>query len=150
MSELPKLPISLQVNCGYARCAIRELTPKNENLDKQKRESELKQLFEPSSSTYGISESYFVGTSDQPSQFECQSRKKYEETFSTDNWKALSVEKQPKHTLASCKECRNQHHDLQHEFPLGPHYEHDPVVSVDVASLQELGKVKGTKRALIS
>jgi hypothetical protein len=38
--------ISIEINCGFARTAIRELTPRNEQVDKQQRARKFKQLYD--------------------------------------------------------------------------------------------------------
>ena len=38
--------ISLEINCGFARTAIRELTPKNGQVDKQQRACKFKKLYD--------------------------------------------------------------------------------------------------------
>ena len=46
LSVMSKTPISLQINCGYARVAIKELTPTNKSdLDPSERAAKFQQLF---------------------------------------------------------------------------------------------------------
>ena len=61
------MPISLQINCGFARGAIR--TSKQGSVDIYKRQTEFKQLFE-SCSDFGIPENYFGSNSDRHSAFD--------------------------------------------------------------------------------
>ena len=132
-----KHSVSLQFNCGYARCAIRELTPRSQKVDKQKRASDFQDLFKDCPH-YGISQSYFKDNSGRPSLFNrhcdkiirswskkwhpAEQRKKYESSFSISAWKTLSTVGQQKHTLACCQECCKKHEELQLGFPLKPNY----------------------------
>ena len=98
---------SFKFNCGFARCAIHELTPKGRNsaTDKPRRMTEFHDLFKDCPN-YGLSSTYFENTSKcRESTFDrhCETiiqswRKKwhppekrslYETTFSIENWKAL-------------------------------------------------------------
>ena len=46
LSVMSKTPISLQINCGYARVAIKELTPTNKSdLDPSERATKFQELF---------------------------------------------------------------------------------------------------------
>ena len=140
--------ITLEINCGFARCAIRELTPKTngrKQIDTQQRASEFKQLFSECTN-YGIDEIYFNDDGKNGSLFnrDCtkilQSFKKkwhpqetrcdYEKPFSTANWKALPLVKKQLHTLAKCKACHKQYPHLQLVYPQGPYYE-ESILSVD-------------------
>ena len=157
---------SFKFNCGFARCAIRELTPKGRNsaTDKPRRMTEFHDLFKDCPN-YGLSSTYFENTSKcRESTFDrhCETiiqswRKKwhppekrslYETTFSIENWKALPLDKKLKHTLSCCQECYNQQEDLQMCFPLKPHYTDKPIVSVNVEKLEKLGKKELTRSAL--
>ena len=160
------LQVSLQYNCGYARCAIRELTTKDRNIavDKRTRMSEFQDLF-GDCPNYGILPSHFIEQSSTHSPLfnrHCdkiiqgwnknwhppENRQTYEKTFSTRNWKALCVEDKRKHTLSCCRECCIAHQQLQASFPLKPCYSNEPLVSVNLQQLEELGKKKGTRTAL--
>ena len=125
---------TLNVNCGFARVAIRELTPKShgwQQIDKQKRASEFKEQFKDCSN-YGIDESYFEeDRNDSLFNRDChrilkffkkrwnpkESRVEYEETFSSAKWIALSTDKKQLHSL---KACLKDHHNLQMAFPQSP------------------------------
>ena len=50
------------------------------------------------------------------------------------------------HTLACCKEC--QKHKLQLNFPIKPHFEQEPLVTLNCAELQRLGSKHGTQNVL--
>jgi len=53
----------------------------------------------------------------------CLSRKDYLKTFSTNNWKKMSLEEKQKHSLSKCNACAIEHSDLQNSFPGLPCYE---------------------------
>ena len=162
------LQVSLQYNCGYARCAIRELTSKSRNVgnDNQKRMCEFQDIFRDCPN-YGLPPSHFINkSSSRPPLFDrhCdsiiqgwnnkwhppQSRKTYEQTFSISNWKSLCVEEKQKHTLSFCRECCIKQPDIQASFPLKPCYSIEPLVSVNLQQLEELGKKKGTRAAMVT
>lgn len=99
--------ISLEINRGFARTAIRELTPKNEEVDKQQRASKFKELYDGCSG-FGFGMGY-VDEGKNGSMFDrdCTKilqafnkkwhpkgkRQQYEAAFSLANWKALSADK---------------------------------------------------------
>lgn len=157
--------ITLEINCGLARCAIRELTPKTNDLkeiDTQQRASEFKQLFSECTN-YGIDETYFKNDGKNGSLFNrgCtkllqpfkkkwhpkETRCDYEKAFSIANWKGLPLEKKQLHTLAKCKACHKQYPHLQLAYPQGPYYE-ESVLSIDTEGLHLLGEKKATRQAL--
>ena len=51
-------------------------------------------------------------------------------------------------TLKECKGCYKKFGEAQRLFPQGPHYEYNPIVSVDINQLQFLGKKQATRKAL--
>ena len=120
-------PIALKVNCGYARTAIRELTPKKKGrtVDKDKRTADFKGLF-------GLPQDMFEKDSKGFSQFDynCDNmfskkwnpmvRTDYEAFFSTENWRRLSDNKKKEHTLFHCTACSTNHMHLQEAFPGKP------------------------------
>ena len=65
--------LTLEVNCGFACCAIRELTPKtngHRQIDTQQRATEFQQLFsECSNYMHGIDENYFCDDGKNGSHF---------------------------------------------------------------------------------
>lgn len=144
--------ISLQFNCGFARCAVWELMPKDV-IDKAKRSSDFQALF-TNCPNYSLSQCYFEANSDRPSLLSrhcdniiqswgkqwhpTDSRRKYENTFSVSNWKALPLADKQKHTLACCKQCSDKHLDLQQKFPLKPHHVNEAVVSINLEALRGL------------
>ncbi len=98
------MPISLQLNCGHARGAIRQLTTRQKNVDIHKRQTEFKTLFKRCKN-FGLCESYFTSKSGRLSAFDrhCstillnwkkrwhpnESKQHYEQMFSIEKWKAL-------------------------------------------------------------
>ena len=129
-------PIALKVNCGYARTAIRELTPKKKGkygrtVDKDKQTADFKGLF----GHLSLQQEIFEKDSKGFSQFDynCDAildmfskkwnpmvRTDYEAFFSTENWKRLSVNKKKEHTLPHCTACSTNHVHLQETFPGKP------------------------------
>ena len=71
MTETSAKHLSLDFNCGFARCAVRELTPKVQNAatDKQQRMTGFQELFK-NCPDYGISPSYFDVSSNRGSLFD--------------------------------------------------------------------------------
>ena len=137
---------TLDFNCGFARTAVRELTPRGRWRDESyisKRKSEFKQLFSDCEH-YGLQETYFESKpnlSDFDRDCEkvlklwsnrwnpSENRKVYEETFATTRWKDLPLEEKHTHTLTKCKGCYKKFGAIQHLFPQGPYYDYNPIVS---------------------
>lgn len=155
--------ITLEFNCGYARVAVRELTPKlhgKQSIDKHKRSLDFQQLF-ADCPEYGFPDCYFDENTTNGSLFDrdCDkllkiwskhwtptiSRQQYEKIFSIRNWKALPSKQN--HTLAKCKSCQARHYDTQLTFPQGPHFT-VAVLTINTAHLQDCGKKHGTVRVL--
>ena len=69
MTEASAKHLSFDFNCGFARCAIRKLTPKirNATTNKNQRMTDFKEIFE-GCPNYGISP-YFDASSDRGSLF---------------------------------------------------------------------------------
>ena len=128
----------LEINCGFARTAIRELTPtKRINLDKSSRSLQFKQLFD-GAPNYEIPDDYFNLRASNSSKFDerCEKvlaafsqkwrpteyRSEYMSTFSTNNWRKLDDASKAKHTISDCDECYNTHQALQEAFPVKPMY----------------------------
>ena len=165
MSETSAKHFSLDFNCGFARCAIRELTPKvrNSAIDKQQRMTGFQELFKDCPD-YGVPLSYFDASSNRGSLFNrhcdkviegwskkwhpSENRLEYEKTFSIANWKALTALEKQKHTLACCQECCNEYQVLQQSFPLKPCYLEEPLVVINKQKLEKLGKKEATRTAL--
>ena len=127
MYSMP-IPIPLQINCGYARVAIRELSSpekfknRTEIANEQRRQGFLR-LF--SSATYNIPDQYQSGGSRQFDKH-CDrilnhisskwhpsaKRSEYLSMFSIENWKHLTSSDKGKHTLAFCAACYNDYQNL--------------------------------------
>lgn len=76
------------------------------------------------------------------------SRKDYEETFSTEKWKGLSIDKQKQHTLRTCKACQKYHLNLQLAFPQGPFFIRVCLVAINQEALGNASKRDATRQAL--
>ena len=155
---------TIEVNCAFARVAIRELTPKihgYQQINTQKRALEFRELFKDCSN-YGIEDSYFEqDRNDSMFNRDCsrilgifkkkwnpkEARVEYEETFSSARWKALSTDKQQLHTLSKCKACLKDHHKMQMAFPQSPYYEEE-IVSINMQDLQALRQKQATRQVL--
>ena len=118
--------ITLEVNCGFSRTAIRELTNRNKgsrnDIDAQTRALEFQKLLKDCPN-YCENGSYFDSCGYNGSQFDrdCEkvllhfhkkwhpkeSRLDYEKQFSIENWKALPIHKKKGHTMAKCEACRD-------------------------------------------
>ena len=129
------IPISLQINCGYARVAIRELTPTNKSeLNLSLRATKLRELF--SISSYEMPELLFQPDDRQRVPFDRKcgpllefmkkkwhpstKRVEYLSTFSVVKWKSLSGTQKQVHALANCVACYRSHQHLQESFPRKP------------------------------
>ena len=131
--------IPLQINCGYARTAIRELTSTSRAkhrgvVHKLQRATEFRQLFDLP--TYELPSNLFDSCATKWSPFDkhCDTivklflkkwhptakRVEYTNTFSIEKWKALPESEKSKHTLSKCKACC--HEDIQKAFPGKPVY----------------------------
>lgn len=158
--------VTLILNCGFARTAIRELTPKlrwKNSIDITKRSTEFKNLFHEQEQ-FGIQQSYFDSSNAKASQFDrdCDAilkiwgkkwhptnkRQEYETAFAIQKWKDLSAEQKQKHTLEKCKACERRYHDLQMAFPQGPYYDGEKIISINTDELDSVGKKLGACKAL--
>lgn len=128
-----------EINCGFARCAMRDLTPKDrsEALNIAKRLEEYRKLFQECLA-YVFSTNYFNANPKNGSLFdrECtnikniwtkswnpkEARTSYESTFSITNWKKKTVSVQQKHMLRNCVLCHQEHPDNQTKSPQGPYF----------------------------
>ena len=139
------------INCGFARCAIRELTMRNTN--EVKRASEFHELFKDCPN-YGIEESYFdnIGTNDSLFNRHCskiidswqkkwhpkESRLDYERTFTVSKWKELPNDKKQRHTLSCYHQCHKLHLDTQFKFPQKPVFQPTPIISLNDEEIKGL------------
>ena len=147
--------VSLTVNCGFARVAIRELTPCNrKSLKLDDRTSKFQSLYK--GYKFAIPDDYFIckcGKKHQ-SQFnrDCEkilkgfatkwhphnARKEYEQHFSISKWNALSAADKSSHTLSNCTACFTQFYDQQKQFPLKPIFQPSPVLTFDQDMVQQM------------
>lgn len=139
-----KVPIALQVNCGFARVAIVEFSrvPRGHSrssLDKDERSRRFRDLFSRQAS-FTMPEAYYTCSTNNCSSFDhhceyvlsCFSKKwnpgkqrqAYLAAFSTHFWSCLSLEDRREHSLANCYACATelQYCDLQKAFPGFPLY----------------------------
>jgi len=137
--------ISLVVNCGFVRVAIRSLseTEKGKHhceINKLTRDQKFKELFS-SSTSFHLPESYFERLHSRPSSFDrhCKqilgaftknwkdrdARQNYISTFSVRNWEKLAQSEKARHSFANCKECARKYNNLQQLFP-GPTFTLSP------------------------
>lgn len=132
-------PVPLQINCGYARTAIRELTPVHRQsltpTIKEQRRSEFQSIFScfkfPPNEMAQNSRGEFLFDKHCDTILSMFAKKwvpttmrvAYETHLSLKNWKALSASKKEEHTLSSCVACSRNSKDLQKAFPGKPIYE---------------------------
>lgn len=128
--------IPIQVNCGYARVAIREVFVSVK---------ELKCNNERINNSVKISTSYHLKfwkttlrteLSQQHSErilarfskrwYQPESKKTYTNTFSLSKWEDLPDSEKAKHTLGKCNGCALQFTQLQSMFPLKPFFNGPP------------------------
>ena len=158
--------ITLDFNCGYARVAVRELTPKGRWKSATymtERALKFRNLF-GMNDKYGVQPSYFEANDNQSSQFDhdCEkivqiwskrwnpssTRQEYEATFAIQKWKDLSKEQKEQHTLQKCKACQKRHQELQLNFPMGPYFNRPCIISVNKEALDNISKKEATRQAL--
>ena len=144
----PVTPVLLQFNCGYARCAVKELTAQlaagtvgkaAREVNRDKRSEMFRTLFHQPS--FGIPEDFFTVTTvkRQPkfddrckavldafaSKWKSQCKhQEYLMTFTTQRWRKLAAAEKARHTLEKCVACAIQHGQLQEAFP-GPTFKAD-------------------------
>ena len=157
------MSIALELNCGFARVAIYELSAAScrtaTSTITVERATEFCKLFHAS---YEIPSNYFTpGEKSRPSVFDkrCEkvlhsfrkarwrpdeSRKGYLDAFATQKWKELPTEDKAKHTLSKCEECRREYTQYQDVFPLKPVYKVEKVVAIPV----EMSEKEATIRVL--
>ena len=140
---MPGPPIALQINCGFARVAIKELTPSNRrDLNACVRTKQFRELF--CMSSYKITGELFQldNKGRQPFDRKCdmildnlkskwhptEKRMEYTSTFSIQNWKSLSHAQQAMHTLANCEGCYHAYKELQAAFPGKPMFIAQPQI----------------------
>ena len=128
-----------EVNCGFGRAAIRQLTPPKRGcysrcFDSSKQQQEFRQLFELP--TYNLPIRMFDEEAPKPSIFEkrCDQvitafskkwkeptdRETYLSVFGVQQWKSLTDDQKAMHTLSNCKECYKTYFSTQQLFPVKP------------------------------
>ena len=140
------IPITLQINCGYARVAIRELSSPERMKSRlevahEQRRQDFLQLF--SSEKFTIPEEYRSSTNRQfnkhcdkildyfSSKWHPPSKRlEYLSVFSPENWKHLTTSEMEKHTLSSCTACYINHQSLQECFPGKPVFIPPSIISL--------------------
>ena len=130
--------MELQVNCGFARAAIRKYSNLEKgktaaHIDKYEKAQEFQLLF-GTLPTYGVDPSIFEAKKSRESLFDryCKNiydiitkwskREKkldYLSIFSPENWRKLPNLHKKRHTLGKCKECALAFCEQQRNFP-GP------------------------------
>ena len=153
--------VTLRVNCGYARTAIWELTPKTATAinNTEKRESEFWDLYQQCPES-GLTDFKNKNSGRSRFNWDCialtdyfgkkwhpaESRIEYQETFSIKKWKALLPMQQKDHTYFNCKACHNEHSALQIKFAQGPYYIPQPLDTTN-AKVEQVGEKEGTWKA---
>ena len=163
--------VALIQNCGYARaCIYNNSMPTRtgryarKEIDTQTRLTRLTSQF----STYSnIPEGYFEARGkNNLSQFDCDCskilsgftskfrseiglcRQSYLQAFSLSKWSELSGIEKKQHTLSNCNRCYECHEELQRSYPLKPFYQPEPIVKLNVDSMQTQGVRKFTTKVL--
>ena len=154
----------MQINCGYARTAIRELSATKKgsgrkNIDRTKRATDFKTIF--SLPAYGLTDDLFDCHKSGCSRFdylcECtlnafakkwhppNTRLQYIETFSITKWNKLTNAVKENHSLGNCNACYSLHLLLQQAFPDKPIYQ--PQIEVNIS---QLGTEKDSARKVLA
>lgn len=144
----PITPVLLQFNCGFARCAVKELTAQlagtegkaTREVNRDKRAEMFRTYFTQPS--FGIPEDFFTATTTKRlPKFEdrCEAvldafafrnwksqckRQEYLMTFTLQRWRKLTAAEKARHSLQKCMACAIQHGQLQEAF-LGPTFKVD-------------------------
>lgn len=142
-------PASLQINYGYARTAIRELSSSKrgntrKQNDKQKRSQDFQAIFDIP--TLILQMNCLSHTAVPPhaltisvSVLFCKEnhrtikRLEYIDTFSISKWRDLPSSSKEHHSLGNCSACYNTHLSLQEAYPGKPI--HEPHTLVRLPSL---------------
>ena len=159
------LPVSLTVNCGFARAGILQLSylPKGVSrttLHRRKRAEEFQDLF----SSFSLSATYFeedkvrkVSLFDRhcdkvikhfskkwhPTEVKAD----YVKTFSPSVWTALGFSSKAKHTYSKCTECATKYSNLQKKFPLHPCFT-PPDETISLSSIIDKSEKETTRTIL--
>lgn len=140
-----KIPLVLQMNCGYARGAIFELSKGQHKAEVAK---QFRKLFSSPPGFLNSSPSYWdvyyrgSGCFERHRNCICdcfrkswrppELRNEYISSFSVSKWLDLSAAEQKKHTMSNCLACANDHLSLQKGFPTLPYYIPPPVLDVSI------------------
>ena len=136
------LPIALQINCGFCRVSIKELSNnskfKRTNIDIEARERKFREQFLYQLAGESVADMFTTSSSDRTSLFNrhCNvivnmfskkwkttaSRLQYLSTFSKSAWEKLS-QLEKKHTISNCQQCHQKHLEIQKTFPGKPIFE---------------------------
>ncbi len=164
-------PVSLEVNCGFARTAIFEYSPTSRGcnaragIDKDTRVSKFKAMFSSSNNcNYSYPDKYFECTR-ATSLFDrhCTkildgiakkwpegTKQRYLSKFSVKAWCELPTEEKLQHTFGHCRKCHDKYESLQMAFPLKPIYTPPSNVTIDCSALKRQGVKKFTRKALVT
>lgn len=139
---MAKVPIVLQINCGYARVAVFELSKG------QHRSSSLAEQFQKLFSSNGFLKTPHYWDPNNKSGFlkhqsvirdcfckswrQSERRNDYISSFSVSKWVDLSADKQMQHTMSNCLACANDQLELQIAFPMLPCYFPPAVVDISI------------------
>ena len=65
----------------------------------------------------------------------------------TQNWRALTSEKQQEHSLSNCVACSRNHLKLQQTFPGKPVFEAQSIITLSLPNQTQISKKKGEGRS---
>jgi len=155
-------PVSLQVNCGFCRVAIYEITNAKGGRQGINKDDRTFQNMFADIPKFGLEENYFIPDGLRPSKFNrhCDSvldtmkrkwhpqeaKHAYLEIFSLDKWKSLPVKEKEKHSISECQGCLQKDYiELQNVYPGKPIY-NPSVVTIDAAMMHKMGTTAFTER----
>ena len=162
-----KVPIATQINCGYARVALYELSEtikikSRSMIDRKKLAEEFQKVFHSSPGYQNLPPEYWLNDNSLPAFnrhtnfiLDCfskkwspyESRKEYISSFSLDNWSKLSLHQKSQHSLANCEGCLHSHFALQKAFPALPFFAgSSPIVDIHIPA--NVSEREVTRRAL--
>ena len=145
------------MNCGYARVAIwkSQAAELKDNLKSQFGDQ-----------TYGLTDDLFEKRGKRESKMEYMNkllekafskkwnpqsaRTSYLKTFSSERWSAQNPATRRKHTLSSCKECRDSYTHLQEKFPMKPVHSQPEPPTITVKTKPTHNNEASTVKYLIS
>ena len=168
---MAKTPVLLQFNCGFARCAVKEITAelaagkKGKSariVDNKLRAEKFQKLFNLPS--FGIPNGFYEATTTKrPPLFEARckvildafstnwhsqcKKQEYLMAFSHAKWRKLKADEKARHSLQKCMACATQHSTLQEAFP-GPPFKPDPPSIYESASTSRKNERAVTRQAL--